>query len=1501
MASKVRIPIEVQIENLQDIPKLEDELKKFGSIAQSATEAAKKYSQEDQIKWAQYQKAVTTALKGATAAQNDYINNLKKMFDVSSKMFERTEDGGMGTPKITNEASYQKEINTAIQQYAVLLKETAATSEEAKQKINQFWQAFAGKQDILGQISGEMGRVEDGIKMLTDRLLEMASAGQTDGAEVGKLLAKLDEYDQQLKKLQNTQQRSAYNDFMKHLKQTEAYLKDTGRELEALQTKYRTLDAQIKKNINNGEVKYNKQLIASLKETQQAIDELNASKASSAGGFNLQQVEAVSNTLELMGEHTDAARYKMSQLKGQLMELAASGKENTEEFSKLLDVYKQMKTTSSWVRSWAQSFGRLITYVLKYRIALSLVRDTWRFITQTIKESTQAAASAEQVYNKLETVFSNYNAAIKESISLSRQLGTAVSTSASAMSTIGDILQGQGMGRNQSLQYSAQWSQALADLIAFKDLNTTLDEFASTFMAGAAGNVRNFRSFGSIVKETAVQARLLSDGLADLTGEELELAKMVTRATLALEQQENSAGAVAREWDTVLSVNRRLSESWKEWKENLGTVINQGLHPFKKALAEILESANNVKRIRDALKNETRLKSDAFDLSNKSDYGLMADAFSTKTHINWGATAFGSTNNASIEYPANSIDELVRKLYSLRATYQDLEQYFDQSGQPGLLDWLHNNFDPDEVAAAMKKFEIYADAPEKFATAWNDAADAMERANDNLNTITGLMNGFQTVGDYAAGNDFTDKNSVAHIIGLTSIGMEGNEEAALEGMVELYSNLQKAIADTTNQQDELNKTLRAMETEFKNKFGTSANLKSFSRTTDAYGNPLTEEDIKTAKEMIAQIDLVRSAISDSTVAVEGFKKNLSEVSPIIAQLYSKSLIQTVAAISDEYDAQIKDLQLETDLKARYVGASDKELSILAEQQKALDALDSKYNEQYAVISLLEDNEQALADLAQAREDSEHNILAYFNERIRRQKQSDAEEAEEKRLATVKETLEAASELDDEALKTLATLKLETGLRESNKGMSEDELNLLIEREKAVGDIEEKYDELKDTLLKNNATQEELDQLDNDREAAIQAQNDLYEYQLELLKEEQELLRQNKIDTALATGESINSDMVDKWMDEAIRKPSFLAQAGGNQDIANAYYENYNAVKKLNEEFDVQRKILDDNKATQEEIDQLEANRTSALAWQETLLKKQIKDIEDEAEARRKAYMTNTALKAAPSSVVEIINNAKSGFEQGGIWGAILNVAVGILNKFGVLDELNEAVDDALEHIVKPLMPMVSSITSLVNTIIGPILEEIETPIKIIATVITGIAGAIEGFVYTVNWLWDNIKTALLWIPKQIYNLFHPFHQAEANTWRSMEDLTEGLGEIADKTSQNIYKIWHNQEEEKNALDDSYIKAVQDMIEGGILTDIEGMGLITSHVGNGAWSNTLAPKDSAGNYLPNYATGSYSNSTYNFTINGTNLSTDELIQAMLRYYYTIQQTGGNAGMSYIGGM
>ena len=235
--------------------------------------------------------------------------------------------------------------------------------------------------------------------------------------------------------------------------------------------------------------------------------------------------------------------------------------------------------------------------ILKFQLLMGPITAAIRGVKDTISDSMQVAAEAEQVFNKLSTVYEGLGESASSAANeIATSLGVAKSTAAGALSTVGDLLQAQGMGIADSLAQASQWVKQFQDIIAFKDLNMSLEEFAQNFMSGAAGNLRNFRTFGSIVKESAVNAELAAQGLDKLTGSQLELAKMTTRANLALKQQENAIGATEREWDSMLSINRRLNEAWKEYKENLGNSLNEFIKPAKSWLAEILDYTNDVTR-----------------------------------------------------------------------------------------------------------------------------------------------------------------------------------------------------------------------------------------------------------------------------------------------------------------------------------------------------------------------------------------------------------------------------------------------------------------------------------------------------------------------------------------------------------------------------------------------------------------------------------------------------------------------------------------------------------------------------------------------------------------------------------------------------------------------------------------------------------------------------------------------------------------------------------------
>ena len=289
----------------------------------------------------------------------------------------------------------------------------------------------------------------------------------------------------------------------------------------------------------------------------------------------------------------------MKYTKEQMLNLAMAGKQNTVEYQNLANAYKNASASLSaynkQVNSSNHSNLSYLASTLKSMVVHQALAKVLFSVKQVLNDSSKLAGEAEQKFNKLSTVFEGLEKTARKSASaIADAIGVADSTASSALSTVGDLLQAQGMGVVESLNVAEDWVKRFQDIIAFKDIEKDLDTFASDVMAGFLGNTRNLRSIGAVVKDSAVQLELAKRGMDNLTGSELELAKMNIRAEMTFNQLAKASGATKREWDSMLSVNRRLSESWKEYQENIGQSINRIMKPIKGWLAEILELQNDV-------------------------------------------------------------------------------------------------------------------------------------------------------------------------------------------------------------------------------------------------------------------------------------------------------------------------------------------------------------------------------------------------------------------------------------------------------------------------------------------------------------------------------------------------------------------------------------------------------------------------------------------------------------------------------------------------------------------------------------------------------------------------------------------------------------------------------------------------------------------------------------------------------------------------------------------
>ena len=416
--------------------------------------------------------------------------------------------------------------------------------------------------------------------------------------------------------------------------------------------------------------------------------------------------------------------------------------------------YSKEVESANKVSAYFTKMLKTIPNVIGFRIVMNLIKNIAN-IKNILSESAKAAAEAEQVFSKLNTVFGETSGAMNEVLDLSSKIGVASSTAASALSTVGDLLQAQGQTTVESLQTASKWVSQFQDIIAFKDINMSLEEFAQNFMSGAAGNLRNFRTFGSIVRESAVNAELAKKGLDKLTGSELELAKMTTRAEMALEQQKNAIGATQREWDTMLSVNRRYDEAVKAMKENFGDWTNNIIKPIKKWWTEILEEINKANNAQEQFISGKK-NINVYDLSDNIDFSKFYEKISS-------AVSTGLYDSDSgMKYALIETESAILKF---GASAEDIQKVILR---------LYDVFDDNDIFASGEKFSDFVDRLQKSiqkiskdrefenqVESWNsglknlaETADAFIESLAELNGVTGVSSDFV---DMLTGNISSEK------------------------------------------------------------------------------------------------------------------------------------------------------------------------------------------------------------------------------------------------------------------------------------------------------------------------------------------------------------------------------------------------------------------------------------------------------------------------------------------------------------------------------------------------------------------------------------------------------------------------------------------------------------------------------------------------------------------------------------------------------------------------
>lgn len=1190
-------------------------------------------------------------------------------------------------------------------------------------------------------------------------------------------------------------------------------------------------------------------LAKSIGETNRKLKEENSVDVQSFKTLN-EQLERQALAYSLVDDKTKAAAQSASLYRNAIISLTKSGSLTKEQTDDLVRTYNEYKTAAESAKAETDSFrtsqeglgkvsgntaSKLLSVaknILKFQLLMGPITSVICGIRTTLQESVKVAGEAEQVFSKLATVFDGFSdTANRMASSLASSIGVASSTAASALSTVGDLLQAQGMGTSQSLTTASEWVKQFQDIIAFKDINMTLEEFAQNFMSGAAGNLRNFRTFGSIVKESAVNARLAAEGLDKLTGSELELAKMTTRAEMALEQQANAMGATKREWDTTLSVNRRLNEEWKEFKENLGDTLNGVLKPMKSHWADILSQINKANKAQKEY-NEGNRNINVYDIhNNEKDY----EAFKTKVghqlglsnaaYYNYGdykelLEARGKIVDGYGDIPA--LRELDALLVQFNATVSDLLKLTGEQLPTDLYMWLSGL---EEERARDNKLKAEREARQT----------SIETASANYGSFAEAL------------------------LGITGI------KFAASSFGDTYGQWSASESNTNQLLDKIASTM------FTDVDSALASIKT-SDLAETWGDVISGalDELDQGGLMESRIESVRKLFETTwnQFLPDGFTEKEKAKLEEIKQTY-KGYVDELTAYNDELQRQsnfasalgaLQDVTLSYDIQIDQIGMTD--------QQKATDNLRRQYNKAYALAATAEEQGQ----INDAYEKAKGTLLALYMAQDRYNKQLEAEAAEKEHLAKYTDAVKSIQESTADYAAQMAQI----GMTDNDKAL--DNLARAYEKQKTA--LELTRDEA-DTLDKEYAKQ---------RQALIdlQEKQDAYNKMLEAEAYNKQVIAEAQKNLESWQNQALNystkAGQVGMSADEITRAgivaAGIEAEEAADWELYRAIVETLKAFDKLTAEQQKYNTLLKSQEANLKAIEDaqkaIDTHTAGAETYREQLAMlgmsaadqtryklgkqseaaleagdldlysaivseilafNQLQTATEELEAKEleaaKAAERLAAWKAVGNRALGsagTLGGVIQSFQgEGDIWSKIVNAILAILENTESWPEIAATLDSIFEM----FEPVTESLLDLIMTLPW---KDIIFMLKVIASAITMISAVIQGINVLVNWLWDNIKIAIKNVATDVYNLFHPNRKRERDQYIAFEVMTDQLAEIASNTQDYLDRIWSANEDivRNTAKGDDYAKQLallHDLYSGGALNLSEYSGAVAKVTGS----------------------------------------------------------------------
>lgn len=266
-------------------------------------------------------------------------------------------------------------------------------------------------------------------------------------------------------------------------------------------------------------------------------------------------LKKLSKNLESIGKATKSGEVSLSSYEKQLHNIGEAIKKAGQQFDnagKKMSVFKKIgNDVADLFRS------KLGTAAILYGIQ--------RFVKSVLG----ASSALQELDSKARIVFGNtFNQVQRQVAAISSEVGRARSSLLQYAADMGAVIDASGIAGERLADMSTTLSKLAVDLASFH--NATDVEAFNALRSAITGELEPLKRFGVVMTQANLQAFLWSKGIRENVADLNQAQLTALRYNYILDRTTTAQGDAARTAGSFANQSRKLSDSWKEFLEQLG-------------------------------------------------------------------------------------------------------------------------------------------------------------------------------------------------------------------------------------------------------------------------------------------------------------------------------------------------------------------------------------------------------------------------------------------------------------------------------------------------------------------------------------------------------------------------------------------------------------------------------------------------------------------------------------------------------------------------------------------------------------------------------------------------------------------------------------------------------------------------------------------------------------------------------------------------------------------